>query len=261
MGRAARGGLKGVLISGLVVGLASAASVGLNTDLRSPPRFDGAGYAVLGEALASGRGYARSTIPSRRRMPTFRPDTRPRWRVLWRPTGRSVAAAHVFSAACTVAAILRPGAGSGRSIRRGAALILGLALALNWTWGRGGGAIQSEPLYMLWELLAVLAAVWAGRRGGVGAGIVLGARPGRVRPDPACRGLPRRGDRPRPAAWQRRPATALAAVLTVAVLVLPWVVWLASVRHNTQVGLLRPGGWPPGRRPGARSTSSDSPTS
>ena len=54
------------------------------------------------------------------------------------------------------------------------ALLLGLALSLNWTWGRGGGSIQSEPLFTLLEMLAVLAAARAGRRGGVGAGCVLG---------------------------------------------------------------------------------------
>ena len=67
-----------------------------------------------------------------------------------------------------------PGDGFARSIGQRTALFLGLALSLNWTWGRVGGSIQSEPLYMLCELLAVLAAVQAGRRGSVRAGIGLG---------------------------------------------------------------------------------------
>ena len=35
----------------LLLSVVSAASVWLNTDFHAPPRFDGAGYAVLGEAL------------------------------------------------------------------------------------------------------------------------------------------------------------------------------------------------------------------
>src|SRR5258707_8858372 len=48
---------------GVLPAVASAASVGLNTELSAPPRFDGAGYAVLGEALAEGRGYREIDLP------------------------------------------------------------------------------------------------------------------------------------------------------------------------------------------------------
>jgi hypothetical protein len=47
-----------------MIALLSAASVAGNTDLSAPPRFDGAGYSVLGEALATGRGY-RFPAPAR----------------------------------------------------------------------------------------------------------------------------------------------------------------------------------------------------
>ncbi len=49
---------------------------------------------------------------------------------------------------------------------------LGLAVAVNWTWGMVGGAIQSEPLYLLVSMMA-LNLVQA-RRAGLGLGVLLG---------------------------------------------------------------------------------------
>ena len=167
-------------VLGLVVGpwillaVVSASSVGLNTDFHAPPRFDGAGYAVLGEALASGRGYREIHEPGSPRHAHFPPGYPAALALIWQITGRSVVAAHIFSACCTVAAVLLAWRWFRRIYRPPVALLLGLALALNWTWGRVGGSIQSEPLYLLCELLAVLAAVRAGRRGTVRAGIGLG---------------------------------------------------------------------------------------
>jgi hypothetical protein len=234
-------GLTSTLAPYVLLGLASAASVGFNTDFSSPPRFDGAGYAVLGEALASDRGYREIDVPGAPRHAHFPPGFPAALALVWRAAGRSDAAAHVFSAVCTVAAVLLAYRWFQVLYPPRAALILGLALALNWTWGRGGGAIQSEPLYTLWELLAVLAAGRAGRRGGVGAAIVLGlalAACVLTRHVGICLvaavaldlGLRRRG------------GVLLVAVLIVAILVFPWIVWLALVHHNTQVGLLAPEG-------------------
>src|SRR5579863_7207697 len=92
--------------AGLLLAIVAAASVGLNTDLQAPPRFDGAGYAVLGEALATGRGYREISDPSAPRHAHFPPGYPAALAVIWRFTGRSVAAAHVFSAICAVAAVL-----------------------------------------------------------------------------------------------------------------------------------------------------------
>src|SRR4051794_37243762 len=94
---------------GILLALAAAASVGLNADVSSPPRFDGAGYAVLGEALATGRGYREIDRPDAPRHDHFPPGYPAALALLRRACGRSDAAAHVFSAACTVAAVLLAG--------------------------------------------------------------------------------------------------------------------------------------------------------
>ncbi len=212
-------------------------SVGLNGDLSAPPRFDGAGYAVLGEALASGRGYREINEPGSPRHDHFPPGYPTALALLWRLTGRSVAAAHLFSAFCTVVAVLLAWRWFQKIYSPRSALILGLALALNWTWGRVGGSIQSEPFYLVWELLAVLVAVTAGLRGGMGVGIVLGvvlASGMLVRHVGVCLAVAVFIDLGLRARWN----TLVSAALTALVLVLPWAGWLAMVHHNTQIGLL-----------------------
>jgi len=118
----------------------------------------------------------------------------------------------------------------------GTALILGLALSLNWTWGRMGGSIQSEPFYILCELLAVFAAVQAGRRGSVGAGIHLGlalAACVLVRHVGVCLVGAMLTDLGLRGRWK----AIRSAALTVLVLILPWAAWQAVVRRNTQAEL------------------------
>ncbi len=230
--------LRSGLGSGLLLAIVAVASVGLSTDLQAPPRFDGAGYAILGQALASGRGYREISDPASPRHAHFPPGYPVALAVLWWwSTDRSVASAHVFSVACIVAAVLLAWRWFLTIYPRRLALMLGLALAVNWTWGRVGGSIQSEPFYIFWELLAVLAAVRAGRRGGVATGIVLGfvlaacvltrhVGLGLVAAVVVDLGLRRR--------WKGLRA----AGLTVVLLLLPWVGWQAAVRHNAQAGLL-----------------------
>ena len=123
----------------MFLAVVAAASVGLNTDLSAPPRFDGAGYAVLGEALASGAGYREISEPGSPRHAHFPPGYPAALALLWSFTGRSVVAAHVFSISCTVAAVLLAWRWFRTIYSPRLALILGLALALNWTWGRVGG--------------------------------------------------------------------------------------------------------------------------
>jgi hypothetical protein len=225
------------LASFILLTAASALLVALNTDLSSPPRFDGAGYAVLGESLAEGRGYREIDVPGAPRHAHFPPGYPAALALLWRVAGRSVVAAHLFSTACTVAAVLLAWRWFQRLYAPQTALILALALALNWTWARNGGAIQSEPLYAVWELLAVLTTTSAGRVGGTGAGILLGfslAACVLTRHVGICIVAATAGD----LGLRRRWRTLGWALPTSVALVTPWVAWLAVVRHNTQFGMV-----------------------
>jgi hypothetical protein len=192
----------------------AAASVGLNMNPSAVPRFDGAGYAVLGQALSTGRGYREINKPEAPPHDHFPPGYPLALAVLWRFTGRSTVAAHAFSMLCTMVAVLLGWRWFRAMYPPRTALLLGLALGTNWTWGRIGGSIQSEPLFMVWELVAVLATVKASRHDTFGIGIVLDL-----------------GLRDR---WK-----VLATVIsTTTLLLLPWVGWLLAVHHHTQLGLL-----------------------
>ncbi|WP_435009376.1 ArnT family glycosyltransferase [Tundrisphaera lichenicola] len=231
-GRSRRG-----LISGLIIGAVALGSVGLNTGISSPPRYDGAGYAVLGLALSTGQGYREIHTPGRERHTHYPPGYPLALGGLWRLTGRSAQAAHLFSVACTFGAILAGWRWFGSMYRPGIALAAGLALAVNWTWGRVGGAIFSEPMYLLLGQLAILATLWAARRGGVGRGLILGLLIG------ACV-LTRHVGVTLAAAiglellLRGRRSMALLAGASASLVVLPWVAWLAASRRPTQVGLI-----------------------
>ncbi len=226
-----------VLLSGLIVTVVGVASVGGNTDVFAPPRYDGAGYAMLGLALADGQGYREIHSPTPARHTHFPPGYPLTLAATWRVAGRSVVAAHVLSIAFTVAAIVAAWWWFRSMYTERVALAAGLALATNWTWGRVGGAIQSEPPYFLWSQLAILAATWVGRRGGRGRGVILGAllaasvltrHIGVVLVLAIGLDLLRR----------RRRASLVAAGLSGVVLLLPWIGWLAVSRRPTQVDLL-----------------------
>ncbi len=221
--------------------LASAGSVALNADFRSPPRYDGAAYAVLGLALETGRGYVEINDPEPAPHAHFPPGYPAALAILWRVTGPSVVAAHALSALCTAAATLAAWWWFRGLYPPRTALVLGLSVATNWAWGRLGGSIQSEPLYLLLGQLAVLAATWAGRRGGRRPAIVLGvalASCTLTRHVGACLAAAAILD----LLSRRRRASAAWAGTVAAALVLPWVVWMASVGRRTQAGLLSPEG-------------------
>jgi len=225
----------------VVVATIAAVVMGASTRFRSPPRFDGAGYAVLAQALASGRGYHEIDHPDRPRHDHYPPGYPFALAALWRVTGRSVAAAHLLSLACSISATLAAWMWYRKLYPPQSALLLGIALALNWTWARAGGAIQSEALFLLLGQLAVLVAAWTVRRGGVASGIVLGivlASCMLTRHVGVCLALAIGLD----LLIRRRWLQALASGLTAGVLVLPWIVWVAAVRHNTQIALLARGG-------------------
>jgi Dolichyl-phosphate-mannose-protein mannosyltransferase len=220
-----------------VLAVASAASVALNTDLMATPRFDGAGYSVLGEALASGRGYREIDKPESPRHAHFPPGYPAALALLWHFAGRSLAVAHLFSFACTVTAVLLAWQWFRTLYPPRTAFILGLSLALNWTWARIGGSIQSEPFYLLCELLVILAAVWASRRESIAAAVVLGvilASCILIRHVGVCVAAAVITDLAMRGQWR---ALRTAAPIAV-VLILPWAVWLLAVHQHTQVGLL-----------------------
>jgi hypothetical protein len=212
----------------------SAVLVALNTDFLAPPRYDGAGYAVLGEAIASGRGYREIDKPDSPRHAHFPPGYPAVLALVWLSAGRSVVAAHGFSLVCTVAAVLLAWRWFRTMYPRNTAFILGLALAVNWSWGRSGGSIQSEPLYVVWELLAVFSAVKARQRSRASVGLLLGlvlAACALTRHVGLCIAAAAIIDLGLRKQWR----TAGTALVVTFVLIVPWVIWLSAVRTNTQV--------------------------
>src|SRR5437868_1319470 len=105
MGRTPQICAKTWLVGGLIFA-AAAVSAAWSADLRTPPRFDGAGYAVLAEALATGQGYREIDRPDSPRHAHFPPGYPVALATLWSATGRSVPAAHGLSLISTVAATL-----------------------------------------------------------------------------------------------------------------------------------------------------------
>ena len=223
--------------SAVLIALCSAISLAGNTSLQEPPRFDGAGYAMLAESLLTGQGYRDVALPEPSRHTHFPPGYPAALAMLWSITGRSLAAAHLFACACTVSATVAAWLWFRCFYRPRVAFILGLALAVNWTWGRYGGAVLSEPLFLLLGQLTLLAAVRAERCGAIVAGVVLGALLA------ACVLTRHVGIALLVALGidlllRRRFATAFAAGLTSGALLLPWIGWLALAGTPNQASLL-----------------------
>ena len=209
----------------LAVAVAGAA---LNTPPDAPPRFDGAGYAVLARSLNTGRGYRAIDHPDAPPHAHFPPGYPLALAATWRLVGPSVAAAHLLSVACTSAAALLAWRWYRSMYRPGVALLLGLATAANWSWARVGGAIQSEPLYLLLSGAVVL---WSRRAPGWAVGLLLGAT-ALTRHVGVALGAAVVVD-----LWmcRRRAWTAMAVAAAV---LAPWGWWLLAVGRDTQVGRL-----------------------
>jgi hypothetical protein len=79
----------------------------------------------------------------------------------------------MVSTLCTAGAAVAGWWWFRRLVSARAALVLGLALSVNWLWARTGSAIQSEPLYMLLQQLTILAAAGAGRGAASGSRDVI----------------------------------------------------------------------------------------
>jgi len=224
-----------------VVVLVSAAFVLGNAVWSAPPRFDGAGYSVLAQALLSGQGYRAIDQPGRPPHAHFPPGYPLFLAAIWWFSGRSLVAAHVASALCTIAAALAAWLWFRLLLPGRAALASGLALAVNWTWARTSSAILSEPLFLLMSQLTIVTALRGsnvssfriGRTSLVG--MLLGAS---LLTRHAAIGLALAIllDLVLHGRW----AKALAVAALASTIVAPWLCWMASVGPiaKTQAGLL-----------------------
>ena len=148
-------------------------------------------------------------------------------------------AAHLASCLCAVGATLAAWWWFRRIYPRDVALVIGLALAVNWAWSRAGTGIQSEPLYeLLGQVTILVVCRWAGR-GGVLTPIFLGVLLAAcllTRQIAIGLALAVVVD----LAMSRRGRAALVVGATAAVLVAPWLAWLVVVGagERTQASLL-----------------------
>ena len=232
--------------SACLIAAVSALSACGNAAWSAPPRYDGAGYAVLARALLEGQGYRAIDHPDRPRHAHFPPGYPLVLAAAWRWTGISIVAAHGASVLCTVGASLAAWCWYRRLTPPVPALFLGLALAINWLWARTGGAIQSEPLYMLLGQLTILIAARAVSSRSTAAraveavvlGILLAAclLTRQVAIGLAMAVLIH-------LALRRRWPEALAVASTAVLLVSPWLIWMATVGpgRRTQAELLLQG--------------------
>ena len=232
------------VVSAVLIAACSGLAACRDAAWSAPPRYDGAGYALLARALLEGQGYRSIDHPDRPRHAHFPPGYPLLLAATWRVTGVSVVAARLASLVCTVGAVLLAWWWFRRMVPATAALLLGLSLSVNWLWARTAGAIQSEPLYMLLGQATILAATRAARRAGVGDAVVVGVMLA------ACLltrqvavgltiavlidlGLRRR--------WRQ----ALIVAATAAILISPWLIWMASASAGrTQADLILRGSDP-----------------
>jgi hypothetical protein len=227
----------GTIPQGAFLVAVSGLSILGNADLHAPPRYDGAGYAVLARSLAEGQGYRAIDHPDQPRHTHFPPGYPLLLATLWRCTGTSIVAAHAVSAVCTVGAVLAAWIWLRGLYRSRVAFGISLALAANWTWGRIGASIQSEPLFLLLAMLSLGAASRARRRHGFMHGLVVGGLIGAAtltRHIGVCLVVAVIIDQLR----DGRRAQALALVVGAALVLAPWVGWLWAVGQDTQLALI-----------------------
>ena len=260
-----RAGVASVLTAACLVASASALAICGNADWSARPRFDGAGYAVLARAWLTGQGYRAIDHPDRPRHAHFPPGYPWVLALTWMATGISVRPPTSFRVCAQSGQLWRPGCGFAVSCPAAPPSSWGWRCSVNWLWARTGSAIQSEPLYMLLGQLTILAAVESGRGTVLGRGhalalgvllascmltrhVALGLTLAVVL-DMALR---------------RRWREALIVAAVAAIIVSPWLGWMAiaSLSGRTQAGLLVQGDGTWVGRIGANwsSTSSASPT-
>jgi hypothetical protein len=233
------GGLAREMACACLIAAVAILAITAHGDLTAPPRYDGAGYTVLARSLGQGHGYRAIDHPDRPRHTHFPPGYPVSLALLWETTGYSTVAAHVASCVCTLAATLAAWWWFRRLYGRHVALVLGLALAVNWVWARTGSAIQSEPLYEMLGQFTILAAIGSASKGGLGRAIVLGGLMA------ACL-LTRHVAIALVLAVlldhliRRRRSSAVTAAVVTLLLIAPWVGWLLFVggEHRTQASLV-----------------------
>jgi Dolichyl-phosphate-mannose-protein mannosyltransferase len=238
MGRGRRAFRREPFVVGIILSVVILGSVWRNTDFSAPPRFDGAGYALLGKAIATGRGYHAIDHPDAPAHAHFPPGYPLTLAALWKSRGAiSAESAHAFSIACTLIATIASWLWFRRMYSPAVADCLGLSLALNWTWGRVGGSIQSEPLFLALESLLFLYLSTVSQRAGIVQGIAVGTilagcvltrQVGIALAVASIIELTVRGR------WR----AAIACATTTFILISPWLLWLASVRKDTQAELI-----------------------
>lgn len=226
------------MVSAGLIAAASALAACRDAAWSAPPRYDGAGYAVLARAILEGRGYRAIEHPDRPRHAHFPPGYPLLLAATWRMTGVSIVAARMVSATCTVGAVLLAWIWFRRMMPAPSAFLLGLALAVNWLWARTGASIQSEPLYLLLGQATILAAARGARPVGVGVLLAACLLTRQVAVGLAMAVLVDLGLRRR---W--REAVVVAA--TAGVLVSPWLVWMAMAgRSQAALALHGADTWP-----------------
>lgn len=228
-------------IDGLLIALAAGAAAFAQADLDAPPRYDGAGYAVLADSLLEGAGYRSIDHPDEPRHAHFPPGYPVFLALLCKAAGPADRVVHLASIACIVGATLAAWRWFRTMYARPASFALGLALAVNWAWSRAGSGFQSEPLYALlgWTGVWLAAAKPGSREGlrGFCVGALLGAavltrQVGLVLTAAVFLGL----------FAGRRGRVLKAAIVASAALVVPWIAWSVMVGlerpSQTQAGLL-----------------------
>lgn len=223
------------MIVAVAIATVSGLSACRDASWSSPPRYDGAGYAILARALLEGRGYRAIDHPNAPPHAHFPPGYPALLAATWWITGISTTAARAVSVLCTIVATLLAWHWFRTMLPARSASLLALALAINWQWARNGASIQSEPPYMLLGQLAILAAATGAPS--VLLGIVLGVclltrhvAIGLILAILIDRAIARR--------WRE----AAIIAITSGVVVAPWVGWMLIAAHGrTQAGLLLSG--------------------
>lgn len=235
-----------------LIAAASALAAAAGTDWSAPPRYDGAGYAVLARAILEGQGYRAIDHPDHPRHAHFPPGYPLVLAATWKITGLSTVAARAVSLVFTVGATLAAWCWFRRLVPARAAFLMAMALALNWLWARTGAAIQSEPLYLLLGQLAILVASvpkrnparrgWAIRP--VALGILLAAA---ILTRHVAVGLALAVLIDRAISRRWREVIVIAGVC--ALLVAPWVAWILTIgpEGRSQASLALGGGSLPAR--------------
>lgn len=229
-----------VLAIGTVAALAAASALG-NASLSEPPRYDGAGYATLALSILQGSGYRAIDHPDRPRHDHFPPGYPIVLAAFWRLTGPSWESARLLSVGFTTAAAVLAWLWARRLFGRRLGYLLGLAVSVNWTWGRLGGSIQAEPLFLMLSMLALVLADRARRRRRAGWFLLLGLVLGLAtitRQVGACLIAAVLVD----LVLARRVRGALLVLTVSMVVVAPWIGWVLTVRGNPQVEYLAKSG-------------------